>query len=115
MATKPTIIMSVDANRSLQRVVKHAQGEASVKKDTSVAAMLSQLHEIAGMLIEEVATTDAPAATRLAMARDMAKLIPLLAKAEKSVHKRVNNKDIEDMTDQELRRALKSVKTRKSG
>lgn len=112
MDKRPQILMSAQASASLARV--RPTGDA-VKKDTSVAEMLSQLHAVAGTLLQELAITDAPTAKRLAMAKDMAKLIPLLAIAERKVRKGWKNKDVEDMTDRELeqaRRSLKVVKAR---
>lgn len=113
--SKPPILMSAQATHSLARLTTATQGEASGKKDTSVAAMLNQLQDVAGMLMQEITVADIAPAKRLAMAKDMAKLIPLLALAERKVHKTWKGKDVEDMTDRELqqaRKALKIVKAR---
>lgn len=109
VTTKPQIVLSQAASASLNRIV---DGKASAQPmaGASVADMLSHLHAVAAQLLSEMATADEPIAKRIAMAKDVAKLLPLLAKAERNVHKGWRNKDVEDMTDGELRRALKLAK-----
>lgn len=114
---KPAIVLDAATSRSLVRLRNGtAAGQTTrIRKDASVAAMLSQLQSVAGMLLQELGETDAPMAKRLSMAKDMAKLIPLLATAERKVRKGWKGKEVEDMTDAELRqahKALKVVKTR---
>lgn len=109
---KVEVVVDPQTSHSLERLSRnHFQDETKI--DLSAAGMLSQLHSIAGMLLQEVHISDRPVEKRLQMAKDLAKLIPLLAHAERKVHKGWRGKDVEDMTDKELmraRRALKVVK-----
>lgn len=108
MDKKPAIIMSALAEHSLARIT--AKPTAAKQQGASVADMLGKLHELCACLLHELDITDQPIAKRIAMAKDVAKLLPLLAKAERNVVKAVGRKDVEDMTDGELRKALKLVK-----
>jgi len=105
--------MSAAAEHSLQRIKSARPTAGSVGNDrASVADMLAKLHELCATLLHELDITDAPITKRIAMAKDVAKLLPLLARAERNVVKQVNRKDVEDMTDGELRRALRLVRNK---
>ena len=106
---KPEIVVDAQTSHSIARLT-HAPSDVAAQKDTSAANMLSQLHGIAGMLLQEVKISDAPVAKRLAMAKDLAKLLPMLAQAERKVHKGWRGKDVEDMTDAELTHARRVLR-----
>lgn len=106
---KPTVIIDAQTNASLAKLSRNNTGAEPIL-DLSAAGMLSQLHRLAGMLLQEVEISDKPVEKRLAMAKDLAKLLPLLAVAERKVHKGWRNKDVEDMTDRELRHARRALK-----
>jgi len=107
MERKHDIIIHRQTQQSLAKLSEQPEARP---QDLSVAGMLSSLHGVAATLLTELQIDDQPIAKRISMAKDMAKLIPLLATAERKVHKRWKNKDVEDMTDAELRLARRAIK-----
>lgn len=111
---KPQIIMAPTASMALERI-KASQGAARpTSHKRSVADMLSQLYEIAGGMLEELNIAEEPLNKRLAMAKDVAKLLPLLDRAERRSKSYHRNKAVEDMTDGELTKAYRALKAGKS-
>lgn len=113
---KPQIIMAPTTSMALERIKasQGAQGKTSRGQKRSVADMLSQLYEIAGGMLEELNLADEPLNKRLAMAKDVAKLLPLLDRAERRSKSYHRNKAVEDMTDGELTKAYRALKAGKS-
>lgn len=111
---KPQILMAPQASMALERIKASQHVVRPKERKRSVADMLSQLYEIAGGMLEELNMADEPLNKRLAMAKDVAKLLPLLDRAERKSKSYHRNKAVEDMTDSELTKAYKALKSGKS-
>lgn len=103
-AQAPAIVVTEQVTQSLTRATRPSL------RSHSVAEMLSTLNAQAGMLIEELARAEEPLAKRISMAKDVAKLLPLLDRAERRCSPTVRGKAVEDMTDQELRAEYKAAR-----
>ena len=103
---RPQVTVDASATQSLERA-KVAQ---VIEPQANVADMLGTLHAQAALILRELALAEEPLAKRIAMAKDVAKLLPLLDRAERRCGGRIKDKNVDDMSDKELRLAYKALK-----
>jgi len=99
--------LSVEATRHAKRQADHFSG--SVSRTKNYAALLSDLWALAENMLEQVALSDEPLPKRVAMLKDAAKLLPLLDRAEQRHRVTIKRRAVEDMTDQDLERAVAQI------
>lgn len=105
----PEILVSGETSRMIKRMGARREAPRATAR-RSVADMLSQLYDIAGGMLDELNETDAPLNKRLTMAKDVAKLLPLLDRAERKAKAYHKGKAVEDMTDGELAKAYREIR-----
>lgn len=101
----PTVSLDDATVRALDRAREVRAGAHTARKD--VSAMLSQLYDIAGRMLDELEMADLPLEKRLTLAEKAGRLLPILDKAERRARMLAVGKAPEEMTDGELLRALK--------
>ena len=102
--------LSVEAlqGRSAARVAAD-EFSGSVKRTKNYAALLSDLWAMAENILDQVAISDEPLPKKVAMLKDAAKLLPLLDRAEQKHRVTIKRRSVEDMTDQELAKAVQAL------
>ena len=70
---------------------------------------LASLQAMADRLAEEIEVADADVGKRLTWLREYAKILPLLERAERRHSVQIDKRSVEDMTDAELRKAVKDL------
>ena len=101
---------------AMQRHVASAVQRAfsdRVQWPANYAQLLSQVWAMAQDLIEQVRLTDEPLARKVAMIRDLTKLLPALDKAESRHRVHIGKRVVQDMTSQDLEAAVKEILRRK--
>ena len=101
---------------AMQRHVASAAQRAfsdRVQRPANYAQLLSQVWAMAQDLIEQVRLTDEPLARKVAMIRDLTKLLPALDKAESRHRVHIGKRVVQDMTSQDLEAAVKEILRRK--
>ena len=79
------------------------------RRRMSYTDRLSQLQTMADRLGEEIQVADADLGKRLNWLRDYAKLLPLLERAERKHNIALEKRNVEDLTDEELRQANRDI------
>lgn len=75
---------------------------------------LAMLQSMADGLAEEIQIADGDVGKRLTWLREYAKILPLLERAERRHTVQIEKRGVDDMTDAELRQAVKDLQTRES-
>jgi hypothetical protein len=70
---------------------------------------LAELQRMADTLAEEIQVADADVGKRLTWLREYAKILPLLERAERRHQIVIDKRSVDDMTDAELRKAVKDL------
>lgn len=75
---------------------------------------LAMLQSMADGLAEEIQIADGDVGKRLTWLREYAKILPLLERAERRHTVQIEKRGVDDMTDAELRQAVKDLQSRES-
>lgn len=70
---------------------------------------LADLQKMADQLADEIQVADADVGKRLTWLREYAKILPLLERAERRHTVQIDKRGVDDMTDAELRKAVKDL------
>lgn len=99
-----------------RHVARQAQTAFSngVKRPPNYAELLSTVWEMAQDLIESVRVSEAPLQQKVAMIRDLTKLLPALDKAESRHRVHIGKRVVQDMTSQDLELAVKQILAKKT-
>lgn len=95
-------------------VTARAAFSQGVRRPPNYAELLSTVWEMAQELIESVRLSDAPLTHKVAMLRDLTKLLPALDKAESRHRVHIGKRVVQDMTSQDLEAAVKQILAKKS-
>lgn len=118
MMAKVTTSESVqhDVAAMQRHVAQEARAAFSneVRRPANYAELLSKVWDMAQDLIESVRLSDEPLTRKVAMIRDLTKLLPALDKAESRHRVHINKRVVSDMTSQDLEVAVREIMKRKT-
>lgn len=113
-----TVAPAVDHDIAVMQ--RHVASEAAsafssrVRRPANYAELLSKVWEMAQDLIESVRLSDEPLSRKVAMIRDLTKLLPALDKAESRHRVHINKRVVADMSSADLELAVKEILKRKT-
>lgn len=107
---KRKIVMTPQAAHNVE-TLKNREAPMGRKTYTDRLAMLQSM---ADGLAEEIQIADGDVGKRLTWLREYAKILPLLERAERRHTVQIEKRGVDDMTDAELRQAVKDLQKRES-
>lgn len=109
MADKRVVNMSPHAQIQVAALKRRAEPSTTSNVRKTYTDRLSDLQGMADQLAEEIQVADADIGKRLGWIREYAKILPLLERAERRHTIQIDKRGVDDMTDAELRKAVKDM------
>lgn len=119
-ADKASVTVAPSIDHELAVMQRHVATSAraafsqGVRRPPNYAELLSTVWEMAQELIESVRLSEAPLTHKVAMLRDLTKLLPALDKAESRHRVHIGKRVVQDMTSQDLEAAVKQIFAKKA-